>query len=266
MSVDTNNTQLCKRWSSFYSPRTGVPPPTKLQRTSSSTNTNTKMPSTLHRSESMVFLPSAPFSEASSSSSDMTTQQYLVMQHYKDQRLKRKSLLSAAGMGTPVPIITAPSHTQSQPSVRHTSSSALLLTIPSAPSPRRYSPSSSTHPKPPVQIILPSTSCPITQHLTCRLTSPLSPMPRQSVDILLPSILSRSSSKHPILKYHSSSGSLYCTALVNHALSSLEVQQILHMKPMFPLSIMNATRELEIIVVGQQEREAEVERVDGMCC
>lgn len=44
--------------------------------------------------------------------------------------------------------------------------------------------------------------------------------------------------------------------------SSPEGQKILHMGPRLAMSIINATKELERIVAMQQEREAELDRVE----
>ncbi|KAH9481788.1 hypothetical protein JR316_0006315 [Psilocybe cubensis] len=240
--------QLRKRTSSFSTPSTAAPP-TKLQRTN--------MSSTLRRSDSMSILPSL----ASTSSGEMPSHQYRVIHHYKDQRLKRKAQLAAAGTTTPSPIVTTPPPPPQQSStLRRSSSSACLLTIPSAPK-RRVAPPlpSSSNSKPPAKVILPSKECPITQHLSLRLTSPLSPMPRRNVPIQLPSILARRRDK---AKTNSSANSLYRTAIITHMSSSPEGQKILHMGPRLAMSIINATKELERIVALQQEREAELEKFE----
>ncbi|PPQ80170.1 hypothetical protein CVT25_001463 [Psilocybe cyanescens] len=130
------------------------------------------MVSSLRRSKIMVLLPSSASAEPSSSASNshMMPHQYLILQHYREQCLKRKALLRAARQITPAPIVTTPSPTpmQSHPSLRRTSSStSLLFPLSQTPLPfilHRPQALCTGHP--------PSASCPITQHHTYRLTSP----------------------------------------------------------------------------------------------
>ncbi|KDR78780.1 hypothetical protein GALMADRAFT_209168 [Galerina marginata CBS 339.88] len=236
---------------------TPSPRPAKSQRIASALTPSaspaptTTMGSPLRRSETMVVIPETP-----------NTGSYRVLQHYKDQRLRRKGPTRATTNVEPITSrprleITLPQQRSPSPSAPLTTSSSAAPAAPK-PKPRKSTPGSASStafsftpskpkptPKPPSQIILPSRSSPTTTLLTHRTSSPLSPM-----RVPLPG--------RPIFPRSRPEPDLYRTALKMRMRSTPEGQRMLLMGPRVAMSIMSATAELErIIAESEQQRDGE---------
>lgn len=204
---------------------------------------------TLRRHETMLVIPELTTTTPVSSSSVGYTADatYRALQHFKDQRLRRKALNRPNV--EPITIRTRLEVTQPQPAPREMPQreqpkcSPISAVKPPPPKPRNpnfvTTKKRSPAPKAP-QVILPSVSSPVTVLRTPRTSSPLSP-----IRTTLPG--------RPVFPRSKPETDLYRTAIKMRMRSSPLGQKILHMGPRLAMSIMTATQELERIVADQQE-------------
>jgi len=221
-----------KRTSSFSYPITVLSPnprPAKAPRT--------EQMGSLRRTETLVLVPDT--TNTTTNSTNDSLPYYRTLQHYKDQRLRRKAVNRATA--EPLTIRTRPIDDSPQNGNRQ-SPQQQPQTISCKPHKVTLSTTKRVStPKAPSQVILPSVASPITITRTHRTSSPLSPL-----RTVLPG--------RPVFPRSKQEPDLYRVAIKSHMRSSPEGQKILHMGPRLALSIITATKDLERIV-ADQERE-----------